>query len=280
MAPDEKNPLNMYQSEPGGPFTLPRCLCSLRRREYFQRANRLLATYATLTMYAGQGEKAMNAAAASHQFPPETPIRITLGSHIYQASYRLFQKAFAKAGGQLTNQVFLLVYGNFEAFLIDIVVDAFQEQRVTDPHQEAFNLLAITRWPGKFDRITQKFSLNLGKRQFLNKYRNLDMTFLGKATGDPVDFLQAMADLRNRLGHSAGRADKRLICEYPASGLADGELIQLPFGLPTETHFFFVLMTDLLDEVFCRRFGWGREMVRPESLVDSDLQLGLEQTRE
>jgi hypothetical protein len=101
------------------------------------------------------------------------------------------------------------------------------------------------------------------------------MAFLGKATVDPLDILQAMADLRNRLVHSAGRADQKLIREYPASGLKEGELIQLPFGLPTDIHFFFVPMTDLLDEAFCRVFGWARELVRPHSLIDNDLRTDL-----
>ncbi len=269
----DKNPLRMKPLTEGGPFVLPPMLCSQRRREYFQRANRILATYATVTAYSGQGQKAIEAGAAAGKFADATPMRMVLGDHTFQTNYRMMRSAFAKAGAQLTNQVFLLLYGNFEAFLADLAHDALSTLGSSDPFEDAVALVAMTKWKGKLGRIAQKFSLELGHRRYIAAYRDIDMRFLGRATNDPIEFLQSAADLRHRLVHSAGRADAKLLAEYPESGLSDGALIELPFGFPVAVHFFFVPLSDLLDDAFSARFAWPRETSSIDQLLDPDLRI-------
>ena len=265
-----RNPLNMRQLEKGGPFVLSPMPCSSRRREYFQRANRILGAYATITAYSGKGQEAVENAAAANQINDDTPIRFGMGEHTIQTSYRRIRAAFSKAGGQLTNQVFLYVYGNFEAFLTDLCHDALLALGSAEPLQEATSLTVMTRWRGKLDRINEKFGLGLGKRRYVAAYQQLDMGFLGRATTDPIEFLQAMAEFRHRLVHSAGRADAKLLSEYPQSGLKAGEVIELPFGLPFGIHFFFVPLTDLIDGAFATKFGWQRPLTAVEELVDAN----------
>jgi len=267
------NPLGMRQLENGGPFVLPPMACSAHRRDYFQRANRILATYMTLTAYADAGKKSIDNAAATLKWSSPTGIRVGMGSHTFQTTYRLLQGAFAKAGGQLNNQVFLLIYGNFEAFLIDLISDALKSDGETDPIQGAVAMLASTKWEGRFNRISQKLSIGLGKQAFIVKYSGIEMGIMGKATNNPIEFLQAMADFRHRLVHSAGRADAKLLEQYPNIGVSEGDLIQMPFGFPMDIHLFFVPMTDLFDEVFAARFGWKRDITAPEHLIDKDLRI-------
>jgi hypothetical protein len=271
-APD-KNPLEMKPLAEGGPFVLASMPCSQRRREYFQRANRIIATYATVTAYSAQGQKAIEAGAAAGKVGDSTPIRIVLGDHAFQTNYKMVRSAFAKAGAQLTNLVFLLLYGNFEAFLADLACDALSTLGTAEPFEEAVTLVAMTKWKGKLDRIAQKFSLPLGHKRYVAAYAGIDMQFLGKTTEDPVEFLQATADLRHRLVHAAGRADAHLLAEYPQSGLTEGVLIELPFGLPVGLHFWFVPLTDLLDEAFSTTFGWTRETTAIDQLIDADLRI-------
>jgi len=72
--------------------------CSLRRREYFQRANRILATYATLSAYSAEGQSAIQAAATAGQISDATLIRVPVGEHTFQTTYARISAAFAKAG--------------------------------------------------------------------------------------------------------------------------------------------------------------------------------------
>jgi hypothetical protein len=257
----------------GGLFVLAPMPCSQRREEYFQRANRIIATYATVRAYSGQGQKAVEADAAAGTIGDSTPMRLVFGDYTFQTSYRMFRSAFAKAGAQLTNRTFLLLYGNFEAFVADISRDALVAQGAAKPFEEAVALMTMTKWRGKLDRITQRFSLTLGHRRYVTAHQAIDMQFPGRPMTDSVEFLQAMADLRHRLVHSAGRADPALLAEYPQSGLTDGALIELPSELPVAMHFWFVPITDLLDDAFSTRFGWIRATSSPDQLIDAGLRL-------
>lgn len=273
MPAADSNPLGMRPLTEGGPFVLAPMPCSQRREEYFQRANRIIATYATVTAYSGHGQKAVEAAAAAGTIGDSTPMRLVFGVHTFQTSYRMFRSAFAKAGAQLTNQTFLLLYGNFEAFVADMSRDALVALGAAEPLEEAVALVAMTKWRGKLDRIAQRFSLTLGHGRYVTAYQAIDMQFLGRPMTDPIEFLQAMADLRHRLVHSAGRADPALLAEYPQSGLTDGALIELPLGLPVAIHFWFVPLTDLLDDAFSARFGWARATRSPDQLIGAGLRL-------
>jgi hypothetical protein len=268
MSGTQPNPLGMRQIEPDGPFVLSPVLCSERRKEYFHRANRILATYCSLAAYAHFGKEALESTANQKQLSDTNPIRINMSDYVMQTTYRQLRKSHSRAGAQLTNQIFLMIYGNFDAYLFDLVRDALSDLAVQDPIQEAVSMLASMRWAGKIDRLSNKLSVKLPKRKLLQKYKDIEMGFLGKASKNPIDFLQSMANLRHRLVHSAGRADPKLIQEYPNSGLKEGDLIELPFGLPYSINFFFVPFTDVLDESFCDQYSWRREMIAPENLVD------------
>lgn len=230
----------MKPLDKGGPFVLAPMPCSQRRREYFQRANRILATYATITAYSGHGQKAVDAATAAGRIGDTSLVRIVLGDYTFQTKHKIIRSVFAKAGAQLTNQVFLMLYGNFEALLADLAHDALTALGSPDPFEETIALVATTKWKGKLDRVAQKFSLELWHKRYVAAYKNIGMQFLGRTTSDPIEFIQAAADLRHRLVHSAGRGDAKLVAEYPRSGLMDGALIELPLGFPVDIHFFFV----------------------------------------
>jgi len=48
---EKGNPLGMEWQTPEGMYALPPMLCSLRRREYFDRAAEILGFYATIAAY-------------------------------------------------------------------------------------------------------------------------------------------------------------------------------------------------------------------------------------
>lgn len=261
------NPLGMRSLGPGGLYVLPPQLCSDRRREYFLRANRILGSYTTITVYSEFGKRWGEFQAQSGKFNEATPMRLTINRKTMQTTYRQMKEMHKKGIPQLTNYIYLMVYGNFEAFLSDLVCDGLTKQCCSNPIEETVRLMMATKWLGKIDRISQVFDLDLGKRVRDQAFRELYMELEGDSYTDPIEFLQKMVDVRHRLIHYSGRADSLFIKEFPKSGLSVGDLITLPADLPYDVHFFFTLLTDVIDEAFSKKLDWPRTLVPLEQLV-------------
>lgn len=264
------NPLNMRQLGADGPFVLPSIQCTQILTDFLTRGNRILGFYFTVSLYSEKGREYVEQIEESGKLKLDTPIRFKIepqGIEI-RLNYGLLKKQFSQAGSQLTNNVFLGIYGNFEAYMFDIIAAGFRELSQPNPEDEAIKMMLGTTWEGKFNRVIQRIGVNLGKQRMVNKFHNLDMGFFGEKCVDPVDFLDRMTDLRHRLVHSSGRADQALINKYPKANLGFGDLIELPFGLPHSIHTFFVFLAEFIDEVFAIKFNWTRSAVAPEKLIN------------
>ncbi|MCK4816900.1 hypothetical protein KA005_14110 [bacterium] len=264
------NPLNMRQLGDDGPFVLPSIACTQMLTDFLTRGNRILGFYFAVSLYSEKGKEYVEQIEKTGKLKPDTTIRSKIepqGLDI-RLTYRLLKKQFSQAGAQLTNNVFLSVYGNFEAYILDVLSLALKQLGDPNPEDEAVKLILGTGWQGKFSRIIQKLGVSLGKARLVNKFHNLDMGFLGEKCVDPIYFLDRMADFRHRLVHSSGRVDGLLIQKYPKANLKTGDLLELPFGLPQGIHFFFVMLAEVVDEEFATKFNWTRSMVAPEKLID------------
>ena len=104
------------------------------------------------------------------------------GETISQLNYGLFKKLFSRAPSHLTNQVFLMLYGSFEAYIADLVLDGLTHQDTKDPYQEALHLMVLAKWRGKIDRIGQKLNVGLGKLRFVAKFRDMELEFWGSSS--------------------------------------------------------------------------------------------------
>ena len=275
MAPRSRepdNPLGMIQLPDGGPFVLPKTLATGRRQEFMQRANSILGFYIALTITASEGKKVIDAHEKSGAFVDATTMRLPFETRgtVAQFNYGALKLFHARAGATLTNQVFLMLYGNFEAFLSDLVLDALSELGDSpDPDQEAIELMTARKWPGKFDKMTQRLKVKLGKRVFVRDFSGIEVGFLGEATNDPRVYLQMMAYLRHRLVHAGSKANRQFVARYPKSGLKSGDPINLPLGLPLELQLIFTHLSATVDKAFAKQFGWERTMVAPESVREA-----------
>lgn len=262
------DPLGMKLLGPEGIYILPPQRCSLRRREFFLRANRILGSYTTLAIYSDFGRQWGEFQAKKGVFGDKTPMRFTINERTMQTSYRKFKEIYQKALPQLTNYIFLMIYGNFESFFADLVIDGLLEQNHPNPKEETIRLMMATKWVGKIDRISQKFGLDLGKRARDEHFQELHMEITGNVYKDPIEFLQKMADIRHRLVHYSGQVDALLIKDVPNYGLSVGDLIELPGQLPYDVNNYFVMLTEMIDEAFSNQFGWSRVLIPPEQLVE------------
>jgi hypothetical protein len=263
------NPLNMQQIETGGPYVLPSIQCTQIATDFLTRGNRILGYYFTVASYCEKGREYLELIEKDGKLKPDTHIKLEFKHQGIEMrlNYGLLKKQFSQAGAQLTNNVFLGLYGNFEAYMLDIIAAGLKELSHPNPENKSVNIIFGTSWHSQFDRITQKIGVQLGKGNLVNQFRNFDMGFLGEKCVDPLEFLDRMADLRHRLVHSSGRADTTLVKKYPKANLKTGDLIELPFGLPNGIHMFFVFLVEVVDEIFASKFNWTRSIVSPEKLT-------------
>ena len=195
------NPLNMYQLYQDGPYVLPETICSTRRADFLRRGNAILGFYTVISIASKQGSDAIYQGEQQGKFKYDTAFRLKIdpGGAISQLNYGLFKRLFSRAGGHLTNQVFLMLYGSFEAYIADLVLDGLSDEGAQDPYQEALNLMVLAKWRGKVDRIGKRLELKIGKRRFVTKFRDIDMDFMGESCKDPLEFLEKAGELRHRL---------------------------------------------------------------------------------
>ena len=264
------NPLGMKRHALGdlddGIFVLPAQLATGRRREYFERGQRILAAYMTVATHSGKGQKTFQFEVQNQGLSPTTPIRVEINGTTFETTVRRLEMEFARAGGELTRQFFVAFYGNFEAFLSDHVLAAYVATKNTEPERNTISLMMGRRWPGKLDRISQEFGLGLRATELRRLYEEFEMEFFSQSFDDPVTFLDSVADLRHRIVHSSGRVDQPLLDKYPKCDLQLGQLIELPFNLPAYLWLFFVPLSEELDRLFAEQFNWTRTEVQPEEL--------------
>lgn len=268
MKDNPENPFSLKELALGESYVLGPELCTYWKKEFLRRGNSILASYSMASCYASLGNQQIVSLEEINKINAETDFRLTIGKRFMRCNYGLMKKTFNETLRQLSNQAFLMVYGNLEAYLIDVVYEAFSNQGSADPSQDAVNIMARTKWEGKIDSICQRFSLELGKRQFADSFRNIKMEFLGESFSEPLPFLQNIAEIRHLLVHSSGRIGDRLIQRYPEAGFTKDTVIAIPFELPFDLHLFLTVFSDVFDKSFSDKFNWPRNIVQPEQLVE------------
>ena len=131
-----RNHLDMYQLYQDGSYVLPQTKCTNRRIDFVGRANSILGFFTVISIASKQGLDSLFKAEREGVFTDDTVFRLNIfpGGASSNLNYGLFKKAFSCAGGNLTNQVFLMLYGNFEADVGDIVLDGLSSENVEDPY--------------------------------------------------------------------------------------------------------------------------------------------------
>ena len=89
------------------------------------------------------------------------------------------------------------------------------------------------------DRIEQRLKIVMGKRRFVNKFRDIEMNFLGEPCTDPLEYLEMTEELRHRLVHSGGRMDQDFVDRFPEADLKVDEAILLPHHMPYQMQIFY-----------------------------------------
>lgn len=273
-----KHPNFIHDPVNGELFFLAQTLCTTHRRDFLSRGNAIVGLYFAIVMSSGLAREELNKKEQEGKIKPNSNIIIVLdeglgGTESIESigkitiDYGTLKGQLQSAQANLANQTFLMLYGNAEAYIADMVIDAYRETETKiDPYEAAIKLISTTRWQGKIHRIINKFGVNLGATVFIEKFKGIEISLLKHKYDNPLEFLESLAEVRHRLVHYPGHVDKTFLEKFPNSGLSEGGTISLPGGATLSMHLFFVQLTDVIDEAFASKFGWERKMVIPEKL--------------
>ena len=252
MSSDERNPLNMIPDPFAGDlFVLQPIQCTDQRRLFVKRYHEILAflyvSFNALTDY-----KANFEAKVLPQLPAKanSVLRFSLnsGESIITNPARIIESA--KSGPDiLTRQLFVMCYGSFETYLYQLFERSFSLIGGTeDIVAKSRDILMLKKWDGKFCKMSDVFTLGYHAGDLSSHFSNFEMDFGGTIHKNPLLFLDELAQVRHRIVHVS-------------SILERDKTIFIPIGIFHGLFGFFLLLTDYVDNLFAKKYGYERPML-------------------
>jgi len=236
----------------GDSFVMAKTLCTRERRLFLKRSKEitsfLMTTEHALKLCCSKLQQDM----AKGTLQPNTPFRIKSSdgrSVIMTASSGVDR--YHEGQDILRRQIFVMHYGSFETYLFQILERAFPDTGVDDEIlKRSIGILHKTKWDGKFCRMREVFGLDYKKRELIDSFKDFQMKLNYEAYQDPLRFLDELAHLRHRIVH--------------ASSILHGKhLISIPAAILYSLFVFYARLTDYLDDLFAKKFGYSRQLIDP-----------------
>lgn len=255
-AGDEKtstpNPLRMVPDRfDGKSFVLPPTDCTEERRLFLRRTNEILGflfvTCLCCQEYRSQFEKLI----PNMPFKDATPIKITLKSKLSIMKASRVLSIARENIDIISRQSFIMIYGSFETYLYDFFKRSFPLIGVKDGvFEKSLDILMKGRWDGKLCKIGRVFDIEYKAGHMISHFSDFKMEFEGKVYKSPLDFLDEIAKIRHRITHAS-------------SILENDEIIRVDVDILPEFVAFYYHLTDYIDNMFAKRFGYLRTTVIP-----------------
>ena len=251
---DSQNPLNMGPDPyAGDTFVLPKTKCTLERRLFFRRLNEITG-FLYVTKFSLDECKKRYAETIIPKLPFEekTPIKIQLnsGNYVVMPAARLLN--FTVDGvNVLTRQTLVMFYGSFETYLYQLFDRSFQAVGITENQFDiSRDILMSRKWDGKFCKMSEVFNIGYRANDIVNHYSSFPLEFEGTKHKNPLHFLDDLAQVRHRIVHASSILEK-------------DKMIFIDINSSHELFGFFFLLTDYIDILFVKRFGYTRDEVNP-----------------
>ena len=250
---DPPNPLEMIPDPyDGKTFVLPPTPCTDERRLFFKRMNEILGfLYVTCLCY-HEYRSHFEKLVPNLPFKENTPIKIE-----WKATKSVTMPArrvltFTKEGLDiLARQIFVMIYGSFETYLYQLFERSYCQAGNTENRLDtSLDILMKRRWDGKFSKMAQIFGFEYKASHLNSHFSNFEMNFNGKLFKNPLDFLDELVQIRHRIVHASSILEK-------------GQLIFIDINFLPEFFFFFYHLTDYIDDLYAKRFGYLRTKVNP-----------------
>lgn len=257
MSSSSKNPFNMV-SDPfaGDSFVLPETECTTERKQFFKRMNEIQAfLYVTKLSFDVCKKHYEEVIIPKLHSRENTPMKLEMdgGNFIAMPAARIIEMT-ANGINVLTRQAFVMFYGSFETYLYQILERAFSNisnigitEGVLGKSRE---ILMLKKWDGKFCKMNEVFDIGYKANDLINQFNNFEMDFEGTKHKNPLNFLDELTQVRHRIVHASN------ILENDRMIFIDMNVFHGFFG-------FFFLLTDYVDNLFAKRFGYTRQKINP-----------------
>ena len=253
MSSSSDNPLNMTNDPfDGKSFVLPETGCTTERAQFFKRMNEIHALLYTTKLSFDVCNKEYNKIIPNLTSKENTPMKLAIngGNYIAMPASRLV--ALLKDGLNIhTRQAFIMFYGSFVTYLYDLFARSFDSQGFKENIiDKSRDILMLKKWDGKFCKMNEVFDIGYKANDLISRFNKFDMTYHDKKYKNPLHFLDELAQVRHRIVHAS-------------SILETGKMIYIDMKVLHEFFGFYFLLTDYIDDIFAKKFGYGRNKIHP-----------------
>lgn len=230
-------------------YVLPETPCTRERRVWFQRANEILGfLYVT--------EAALGEFSVEHikKNPPKRNEMVDVGrpgGRYVSMSPRKFFKTVNNGVDILTRQIFVMLYGSFETYLYQMFERSFpligKKENIL---QTSLNIIMGKSWDGKFCAMNEVFNIGYKSSELIDHFSGFEMNFKGTAYKNPLGMLDDLAQTRHKIVHASSIFEK-------------DQLIFVDIENLGSYYFFSTKLTDYVDNLFEKKFGYPRNKIDP-----------------
>lgn len=254
MTSNPENPLNMVPDHfAGDTFVLSNTDCTDERKQFFKRMNEIQA-FLFITKHSFDVCKEKYDKDIIPKLPSKgnTPIKLEIngGNYITMPAAHIIEMT-TNGINLLTSQAFVMFYGSFETYLFQIFEKSFPLIGVTENILDrSRDILMLKKWDGKFCKMNEAFNVGYKASDLINQFNSFEMDFEGKEHKNPLNFLDELAQVRHRIVHAS-------------SILENNKLISIDMNIFHGFFGFFFLLTDYVDSLFAKKFGYTRQSLNP-----------------
>ncbi len=253
MKSEFDNPLNMTRDPYAGDyFVFPETPCTEERRLWFERTNQIFGFFQTARLASQECRRMYERNISPEVLRKNEAIKVASsdGQSIIMPARRFLQQ-FNDSIDVLTRQVFVMVYGSFETYLFQLFERTYPEIGIRENILDtSLDILMRKKWDGKFCKMRDIFDVDYKAGSLIAHFHGFEMDIEGTVYKNPLDFLDALTQIRHRIVH--------------ASSILEGEkLIFIQAEIFHAYYAFLALLTDYVDALFSTRFGFSRPKLDP-----------------
>jgi hypothetical protein len=254
MKKEPGNPLGMVPDPISGQgFVFPDTKCTHERRLFFKRANEIHALLFITKHAYDETNKIYQQRIQKLPKKENTPIKIELQTgHSLMFPARSILRLSSDGINIITRQAFVMIYGSFETYLFQLFERCFALMNCAEDEilDRSIELLMGGKWDSKFNRMRNVFGLDFKAGDLIKHFSGFELNFEGKRYKNPLLFMDELAKVRHRIVHASSILEKN-------------QLISVGMDVFHGFYGVYFLLTDFVDSLFEKKFGYRRSEVNP-----------------